>query len=114
MLISCKFRYGLLVIATESMTGTVNKGDAIIYESYDDQKIKLGQVLVFDKEGTQTVHRVVEIQDLNGQIRYITEGDANGERDKDYITNENIYGLVKLRVKCIGYPTLWVRELFRQ
>ena len=32
MLISCQFRFGALVIATESMTGEINKGDMILYE----------------------------------------------------------------------------------
>ena len=40
MLISCQFRFGALVIATESMTGELNKGDAIVYEEYDEQLIK--------------------------------------------------------------------------
>ena len=39
MLISCQFRFGALVIATDSMTGEINKGDMIIYERYDDQTI---------------------------------------------------------------------------
>ena len=38
MLISCQFRFGAIVIATESMTGEINKGDMIIYEKYDHQK----------------------------------------------------------------------------
>ena len=42
MLISCRFRFGALVIATESMTGEINRGDMIIYERYDDQVIKEG------------------------------------------------------------------------
>lgn len=41
MLISCQFRYGILVIGSGSMTGTINKGDAIIYETLDkDEEIK--------------------------------------------------------------------------
>ena len=39
MLISNQFYYGAYVIATESMTGELNKGDIAIYESYDDQLI---------------------------------------------------------------------------
>jgi len=40
MLISCQFKYGILVIGSESMTGTINVGDAVIYESYNNETIK--------------------------------------------------------------------------
>lgn len=112
MLISCKFTYGVIVVGSESMTGTLNKGDAVIFEKYDDQEIEIGQVIIFDYNGIQTIHRVVDIQKVNGEYRYYTKGDANKRNDEDYRNSDDIYGLVKLKVQYIGYPTLWVREVF--
>lgn len=112
MLISCQFRYGILVVGSESMNGTINKGDAVIFEKYNNQNVKEGQVIIFDYNGIRTIHRVDEIKKVNDKNRYYTKGDANKERDFGYIMNDKIYGLVKLRVKYIGYPTLWVRKLF--
>lgn len=112
MLISCKFQYGILVIGSRSMTGTIDKGDAIIFKKYDGQKIYEGQVIIFDYNGIQTVHRVDKITVVNDEIRYYTKGDANKKRDDNYITKDKIYGLVKFKVKYIGHPTLWIRELF--
>lgn len=112
MLISCKFQYGILVIGSRSMTGTIDKGDAIIFKKYDGQKIYEGQVIIFDYDGIQTVHRVDKITVVNDEIRYYTKGDANKKRDDNYITKDKIYGLVKFKIKYIGHPTLWIRELF--
>lgn len=112
MLISCQFRFGILVIATESMTGAINKGDAVIYEQYDDQNIKEGQILVFNKNKQKTVHRVVDIEKINGQTHYYTKGDANDGNDVGYITEEDIIGVLKLKIKYLGYPTILARELF--
>ena len=112
MLISCQFKYGILVIGSKSMTGTLNMGDAVIFEQYDQQQIELGQVIIFDYNGLQTIHRVVDIKKVNGEYRYYTKGDANKNNDTGYAVGSNIYGLVKLRVKYIGYPTIWIRELF--
>ena len=53
-----------------------------------------------------------EIKNVNGVYRYYTKGDANKNIDDGYVTEDKIYALVKLKVKYIGYPTLWVRELF--
>lgn len=112
MLISCEFRYGIIVVGSESMTGTINKGDAVVFEKYTNQEIKKGQVIIFNYNNIQTIHRVVEVQRINGEYRYYTQGDANKRKDEDYRTKEDIYALVDLKVKYIGYPTLWVRELF--
>ncbi len=113
MLISCQFRYGLMVVASESMTGAIDKGDAIIYEEYDGQLIAEGEVLVFEKNGSVYIHRVEKIENINGQIRYTTKGDMNDSNDTGYITKENIIGITDLKIKYIGYPTLWVRSLFK-
>ncbi len=113
MLTSNHFYYGSLVIATPSMTGELNKGDAIIYKAYEnDRKIEVGQILVFEKDGSTVVHRLVDIEIINGQARYYTKGDANEDIDVGYITSSNIVGTVEAKVPYLGYPTLWLRDLF--
>ena len=111
MLVSNSFRFGAYVIATESMTGELNKGDIAIYEEYDDQIIIKGQVIVFEKNGSNVIHRVVDVENINGQNRYYTKGDVNEDLDSGYITDGNIKGLVELKVPYLGFPTLWLREL---
>lgn len=111
MLISCQFRFGALVIATESMTGEINKGDAIIYDTSEDVTVTEGQVIVFNQKGNKVVHRVDGIEVINNETRYYTKGDANEDRDPGYITSGSIEGVVKLKLPGVGYPTLWLRDL---
>lgn len=111
MLISCQFRFGAIVIATESMTGEINKGDMIIYERYDGQPIKEGQVIVFQSYDVKIIHRVVKIEHIGNEVRYYTKGDANEEQDRGYITEADIVGLTDMKLAYVGYPTLWLREL---
>lgn len=114
MLISNQFRFGALVIATESMTGELNKGDVAIYERYEDQPLVEGQVIVFEKNNSVTVHRIVDIEIINGNTRYYTKGDANEDMDYEYITDAHITGLVNHKLPFFGYPTLWLRSLFER
>lgn len=111
MLISCQFRFGAMVIATESMTGEINKGDMIIYERYDGQTIKEGQVIVFLQYENKIIHRVVKIEHIGNEVRYYTKGDANEEQDQGYITDADIVGLTDMKIAYVGFPTLWLREL---
>ena len=113
MLISCQFKYGILVIGSGSMTGTINKGDAIFFEQYDQkEEIEIGQVIIFNRDNLQIVHRVIDIKQVNGETRYTTKGDANQENDDGYITDEDITGICKFRIAYIGYPSIWVRDIF--
>lgn len=114
MLVSNQFKYGSLVIATESMTGEINKGDVIIFESYDDHDIQEGRVIVFEKYNVMVVHRVVDIEIINGVARYYTKGDANEDMDEGYITESDIVGVVDYKLPAVGFPTLWMRSLFKR
>lgn len=113
MLISCEFKYGMLVVGSGSMTGALNTGDAIIYEEYTNQVVDIGDIVVFEKNGSLVIHRVVEKQTVSGVAQYITKGDANESDDPGFITGSNLVGIVKMRVLYIGYPSILVRKLFK-
>lgn len=114
MLISCQFKYGILVIGSGSMTGTINKGDAIVFKQYDgEEKISEGQIIIFnDENNTKIVHRVIEVTQVNGETRYITKGDINDNPDDGYITKNNIIGTSIFRLKYVGFPTILIRDIF--
>ena len=112
MLISCEFRFGAVVIASPSMTGEINKGDTVIYESYEHADgVEVGDVIVFEKStGARIVHRIVEEKLVSGEVCYVTKGDANEDVDADYVTEEQIVGVVRFKVLYVGYPSLWLYE----
>lgn len=113
MFISCQFKYGILVVGSGSMTGTINKGDAVFFEKFDGkEEIPKGQVIIFDKDDIKVVHRVVDVKKVNGETRYTTKGDANQENDDGYITDEDVFGICNFRIAYIGYPSIWIRDIF--
>lgn len=115
MLVTNKFKVGAIVIATPSMAEEINIGDVVIYEKIDyNDNILVDQVIVFEKNGVIIVHRVIDVQYIDGVIRYYTKGDANEEQDSGYITRENIIGVSNFKVSYVGYPTLWLLELFSE
>ncbi len=111
MLISCQFRYGIIVIGTGSMSDEINRGDAVVYEAREHCAIEKNDIIIYEKDAqTRIVHRVIEIQSVNGQARYITKGDANEEPDFGYVTEEQILGVVRFKVLYLGYPSLWLQN----
>ena len=112
MLVSCQFRYGVLVVGSESMTGVINKGDVTIFESYHKQNVRKGDIIIFKYKDVQMVHRVVEIRNVNNEVRYYTKGDVNRDNDSDYRVSKDIVGISKVRIRYVGIPTLWLHSLF--
>lgn len=114
MLISCEFKFGVLTIGSGSMTGTINKGDIILYERYDEnEQIKTGDIIVFQNEDLRIVHRVVDQRNLGEEIRYYTKGDANAQEDDGYRTRKDVIGKVNARIPYIGYLTLFVNDILK-
>ena len=113
LLVSNQFHYGALVIATDSMTGEINKGDFVVFEKIEPQDtIEVGNIVVFEKNDSYIVHRIVEIEKVNNQIQYYTKGDANQNNDEGFITKSDIVGVTKFKISYLGYPTLWLRDIF--
>lgn len=112
MLISCQFHYGLLIIGSGSMSGTIETGDGILYEAYHGENIQIGDIIVFTKNQTIIVHRVTDIQNLNGELRYSTKGDANEAKDPWYVNSGELIGTVRMKIRYIGIPTIAIRSLF--
>ena len=111
-LVSGQFGYGIIVVGSGSMAGELNKGDAVVYRKYNDQIIEEGQIIVFEKNNKIVIHRVIDIENINGENRYYTKGDANEDSDYGYIIDDQIIGVTNFKIILIGYPTIWINELF--
>ena len=111
-LVSCRFTYGVLVIGSESMSGSIDKGDVVLFKS-NEKEIHEGDVIVFQRDNIRVVHRVVAVKNINDEFRYYTKGDANPLEDDKYVTEDTLMGKVFLKIKYIGWPSLWLRNLFK-
>ena len=114
-LISCLFKYGALVIGSGSMTGTINKGDVIIFsKDVDIVDVEKGDIIVFIKNDVKIVHRVLEKKQQSGEYRLYTKGDSNSQIDEEYVVEDELYGRVINRIEDIGLPTIWLHEMFQR
>lgn len=101
------FGYSSLMVATGSMSGTIEEGDLIIIRDTDDYKI--GDIVTFFQDGDDipTTHRIYNI-DENGNWK--TRGDANNSYDKRSITSDEIIGEVVLVIPYVGTFIDWAVE----
>ena len=100
------FGYSLLVIATPSMSGAIETGDAIIIKRADSYEV--GDVITyFPAEADYSVkHRIVR---ADGE-KFYTKGDANPSEDPDPVFAEQIAGRVTKKIPKVGYFIEWLKS----
>lgn len=111
-LVSREFKYSMIGIGSESMTGTINKGDAIIYKRYEKDEDVKNKVIVFKRNNVMIVHRVIKVYTLDGEYVYQTKGDANDSADNWLVEQSDVLGIVEKRVPFIAWPSVILGEIF--
>ena len=116
LLSSGSFRYNIISIGSGSMTPKIRKGDAVLYERINDNKLpEVGEILVFRKEKKIVVHRIIEIVDLSNKEKvYYTKGDANEAPDGYPIERKDMIGVVKFKIRYIGIPSVVLGEALKK
>ena len=66
---------------------------------------------IIDENGKEKA--LIEKKLNENKLYFYTKGDANEHLDAGYITDSDIKGVVVLNLPYFGYPTLWLRDLFR-
>jgi len=103
----------VVVVISPSMSPTINEGDLLFVQGTDPSEISNGSVIVFqanwiDAPAEPVVHRVIDIQELGGQLIFFTKGDNNEYADSGFRYEDEIYGVVIGGIPYIG----WVKIFF--
>lgn len=105
-----------VVIASESMTPHMRKGDFMILRKTPSESIQKGDVVAFkvpspydDLYQSPTVHRVIEKWTENGVTYFRTKGDANLNPDAWTLPAGNMIGKCVTIIPYLGLPILFIK-----
>ena len=100
------FGYSVLIVASPSMTGSIEAGDAIIIKKSDSYAV--GDVITYfpEDESFSVTHRIVRMEG----DKFYTKGDANQSEDSDPVLIEQIVGKVAVKLDKVGYFIEWLRS----
>ena len=97
----------ILVVKGESMYPILKNGDLIFIDRKDKRGYGINDIVSYYIEDIIVTHKIVDIKENNGEIRYYTKGINNVNQDKYYITNDQIIGEYKgIKVPMIGYISI--------
>ena len=77
-------------------------GDAILIKEVPENEIKINDIISFNQHGIVVTHRVVNIVNDNGVIKFKTKGDNNNAPDKQMTTYEQIEGKFQFKINQFG------------
>jgi signal peptidase I len=84
------------------------KGDIMILTRARPEKLKIGDVIVFQSpKPDPIIHRVIKIRETDGKYYFTTKGDnnygINSEVKEDLIVEDRVLGKASLRIPYLGY-----------
>lgn len=86
------FGYSPVIVLSGSMSPTFETGDMIMIKETDPETLQVGDVICYLEEEVAVTHRIIEIQNDNGNVYYITQGDANNTEDVTPVVASQIQG----------------------
>lgn len=99
--------YSVMTVVSPSMEPEYKIGDIVIIKKTNVSELAKGDVITFssldpDLQGGAVTHRINNIIEEKGRIKFETKGDANKIVDSDLVTEDRIYGKVQFKIPSLG------------
>lgn len=104
-----------MVVLSGSMSGDaedhIEVGDLVFINKADPDKLEVGDVIAFMDGQTTVTHRIIRIEtDSDGDVQWITKGDANNKEDSKPVTEDNLVGIYSFRIPGLGDVAMFLQQ----
>ena len=98
------FGFRTYLVATGSMEPEYSIGDMIIIKETPKEQIKVGDVInyISENKADTITHRVIEVEEKQGQTYYKTKGDNNNSEDPEPINYNQVQGVLVFKISKLG------------
>ena len=100
------------LVVSGSMEPSLYAGDMVFVNSnVDFEDVQLGDVIIFQYEDMNVIHRVVDEAMIDGERHLKTKGDANKVDDGFVVSTENFSGKALFHIDKIGYAVDFGKQI---
>ncbi|XP_076249696.1 signal peptidase complex catalytic subunit SEC11 homolog C twr [Calliopsis andreniformis] len=112
----------IVVVLSGSMEPAFHRGDLLFLTNYQDEPVRVGEIIVFKVEGRviPIVHRVIKVHekgDQNNTVKFLTKGDNNSVDDRGlyvqgqlWLTQKDVVGKARGFLPYVGLVTIYMNE----
>lgn len=105
--------YSPLIVLSGSMETEIYTGDLIVVKKVDISSLEKGDVIAFytdDTKKTIVTHRIMDILNEEGSVKFITKGDNNNTRDAGEVDANLVVGEYQnIRIKGLGNVAMFLQ-----
>jgi signal peptidase len=96
------------VVQSDSMSPAIDAGSVVFVSETVPSEISTGDVITYRDSGPdgktrRVTHRVVAVEQVDGQRQFQTKGDANEDPDPGQIRASQVVGVVQFDLPLLGY-----------
>ncbi len=107
------FGHKFFVVMTGSMEPSISTGSLIIDKVVPADEIVVGDIISYQvNSDTIVTHRVMELSEVNGELGFITQGDANNTLDSVPVKASQVIGVVTSTIPGVGSFIIWIKDNF--
>ena len=111
LLLSKIFGAGAYAVLSGSMEPTYHVGSLIVVGKTEAEDLKVNDPITFAlSDQVVATHRIVEINEDNGQLAFVTKGDANEYKDANPVHPKNIIGKPLFSIPLLGYGISYIQQ----
>ena len=98
------------VVLSGSMNPEIEVGDLVLVKDVDTNTLKEGDIIAYRDSGDKvTTHRIVEVIKEDGNLSFITKGDANNANDEQ-ISASQVEGKYQKRFPKLGHAVMFLQQ----
>ena len=102
------FGWKPFIVLSGSMESEIYAGDIAVVK--EDKDYKKGDIIAFKTDDEIVItHRIVDVIEENGEVKYITKGDNNNTEDSGYVKPEQIEGIYQFNISRLGNLAMFVQ-----
>ncbi len=98
-----------VVVLSGSMAPTFDTSSLIFIKDADYENLEVGDVICFLQSGTAITHRIIDVVTEDGQVSYVTQGDANNTADRLPVTPDQIEGVYFHHFEELGGAVMFMQ-----
>lgn len=112
------FGYSVMNIISRSMEPEIPKNTFILIKRVDPEQLQTGDIITFYSsdptiKGLPNTHRIIEIITENGQMVFVTKGDANAIPDLYNVEPDDIIGVYRKNIVSFGkFGVIFQNKIF--
>lgn len=110
------YRIMPIAVMSNSMAPLIYRGDIVIVNKINEAniiKLKENDIIEYIQNKQAIIHRIIKIEEQNGERLFTTKGDNNVHPDRLKINHNQIRSVVIFKIPKIGYPAVWFQELIK-